>query len=71
MTLGSWALGFVRLGVSYRALIWKQLAFVARYAHQPISYLMTLPLQEVQELAEAVAELMNEESAQNRMITDE
>ena len=44
------------------ARIWKMLAYVGRYGHQPINVAMRLTGRELGHLAESVAELVREEN---------
>lgn len=45
----------------YRARIWKSLAFVGRYASQPVDAWLCKPTADLMEYAEQVAEIMQEE----------
>lgn len=46
--------------------IWKMLAFLGRYAHQALSDMLATPMTDLQSLARATAEIMEEEYAQTR-----
>jgi hypothetical protein len=43
--------------------IWKLLAYVGRYGHQPIDIALRLTVRQLNMLAESVAELVREENA--------
>lgn len=42
--------------------IWKLLAYLGRYAHQPVNVLRQMPLSEVYALRDGVAEIVEEEN---------
>ncbi len=46
--------------------IWKLLAYLGRYAHQPVSVLRQMPLSEVYALRDGVAEIVEEENRANQ-----
>lgn len=43
--------------------IWKLLAYVARYGHQPVDVSKRLPLRELKLLADQLAKIVEEENA--------
>jgi len=42
-------------------VIWRRIAFLGRYGHQPAHALLRMPTTQLYDLARAVAELMREE----------
>jgi len=60
--LGDLATVFAKAG-SNTVRIWKMLAYVGRYGHQPVNTAMRLTVRELSQLAECVAELVREENA--------
>lgn len=48
------------------ARIWKLLAYLGRYGHQPVNVALKLTLRELNALAAQVAELVREENDANR-----
>lgn len=51
--------------------LWKLLAFLSRYAHQPLPVLMAMPITQLVQFAESVGTLMREESEAARRTTDD
>lgn len=47
--------------------IWKMLAYVGRYGHQPVNVAMQLTVRDLSKLADCVAELVREENAAGSM----
>jgi len=43
--------------------IWKTLAYVCRYGHQPIHSLMRLPVSDLRRLADKIADLIEKENS--------
>ena len=56
----------VMRGAEYEARLFKLLAYLSRYARQPLSSVATLTVRECVVLAEATAKLMEEESEANK-----
>lgn len=52
-------LGSVR---EHRKRIWKHIAFLGRYGHQPADVLLGFPTAELSEFSDEVAQLIKEES---------
>jgi hypothetical protein len=48
---------------SHTTRIWKLLAYVGRYGHQPVNVAMRLTLRELRQLAEQIGQLVEEENA--------
>lgn len=46
----------------YGAIIWRVLAFGARYGHQPLDVLLTMPTIDLQRFTKAVGSLIERES---------
>ena len=46
----------------HRRRIWKHVAFLGRYGHQPVDVCLELPVVDLRDLSSAVAELMSEEA---------
>jgi len=51
-------------------MLWQLLAFLARYAHQPFDVLLDMTLVDLSDLADAVAQIMKEESELAKRHTD-
>ena len=64
MTLAMLALVYGRMGgtAECERRIWKLVAFLGRYGHQPARECMSMPSGDMRELANGVAEIMREES---------
>ena len=64
MSLGQYAYAVGRLGSVdwHRRRILKQVAFLGRYGHQPANVVLHMPMQDVIAMADAVAELLDEEA---------
>jgi hypothetical protein len=45
--------------------IWRQVAFLGRYAHQPADVSLSLPVDDLQRLVAATAKLLEEEKEPN------
>lgn len=50
--------------------IYRLFAFLGRYAHQPISDMRNMTTRELQQLASATAEIMEDERKQHHHMTD-
>lgn len=50
--------------------LWKSMAFLARYAHQPLPVLMGMPVTDLLRFTRQVAEILQGESAEHRMTND-
>jgi hypothetical protein len=46
--------------------LWKLLAYLGRYGHQPVNVLRRMPLSEIYALRDGVAEIVEEENRSNR-----
>jgi hypothetical protein len=46
--------------------MWKLLAYLGRYGHQSVDTLLAMPSRDVQEMAEAVASIVREESVASK-----
>jgi hypothetical protein len=47
---------------SHLGRVWKLLAFLGRYAHQPVVGLLGLPVDDLERLADATASILREEA---------
>ena len=63
MSLPTLALAYHRAGVARDnvARIWRLLAYVARYGHQPLASLLVMPMTQVRAFADALEGLLKEE----------
>lgn len=66
ISIGDWASLYER-GPSNEQRIWKLLAYVGRYGHQPVTVARSLTVRELRVLADAVAEIVGEENASGKM----
>jgi len=63
LSLAQLALTFGKLSMgAHRRRIWKHIAFVGRYGHQPVDVTLALPVADLRDLSSAVADLMGEEA---------
>lgn len=63
MTLGSLALAYARQGgpAAHIRNIWRLIAWLGRYGHQPANVLLALPFVDISHLADGVAEILRGE----------
>ena len=66
ISLGEWSTIYQR-GPSNEQRIWKLLAYVGRYGHQPVTVARSLTVRELRVLADAVGEIIGEENAAGKM----
>lgn len=51
---------------SFKKRIWKLIAFLARYGHQPADMLLRMPVDSLQALASGVEDLLDAENAASK-----
>ena len=66
------AVATARIGTpeEYVRDLWKLLAFLGRYGHQPVDVCLDLPTMDLHQLASGVGEIMEEESNAMRSAAD-
>lgn len=57
-------------GKTLEKQLWKLMAMVARYAHQPVTMMRRMLVRDLQSFADAVGELIEEEAEAVRQRTD-